>query len=86
MESHAAMLATTQAVTYFYRGKFEPWQLAKPRHPANEHLELFGVDTQARLEARGFQLSSGGKLTYEVAADTVLKFYPQFYGGNRCGA
>lgn len=41
------------AVIYFYRGHFEPWQLARPKHSVNSHLSAYFPQTVHRMTSRG---------------------------------
>lgn len=84
LDHNAGVIPQTHAVTYFYKGAFEPWQLSKPRHPTNEHLALFAEPNRQELLQKGFSLRKDGMFTYTLRSETVKKLYPHYYyAGNK---
>ena len=49
----------THAAVYFYRGHFEPWQLARQRHDDNLHIKQYADNEVASLDVKGFKLVDG---------------------------
>ena len=67
------------AAVYFYRGIWEDFQLTRPRKiDGNLHLQRYGSDLQARLEAKGFTISDGA-LNYRINKDIAERDYPSYF-------
>ena len=69
----AAVIPTDAASIHFYRGHFDPWQLARTHHPTSNHSLLYGQQVQEQLHKRGYRIENERGLVYQKQQDYNAK-------------